>query len=226
MTESDDTVLRPRPSPSSPSAVRSATGPTPGPTLELTKSPPARPKPVAKPGPADTDTTSPSDTPKRRLTTGRAWIAVLSVLALGLLALDIWFFTIRSDNDDLASARTAAVANAKVRIPKMLSYSYKDISTFSTEAAKNATGQFRTSFNDLVKSVIVPAAKTSKIDTTATVKAIGIVRAQQDSVVLLAFIDQSTTTKTTTSARIDGSRVRVTMRHTGGTWLVADISPT
>lgn len=198
------------------------------PDSEDTPRPRPRPRPSAPAAPVTLTKTPAPDVPQARRPRRflRVWPVTLSLLAIVLLALNIWFFTIRSSNEDVESARSAAVSSAQSRLPKMLSYSYKTIATFARDAPTNATGKFRTSFAELVKSVIVPAATSNQIQTTASVKAIGVVRAQEDAVVLLALLDQSTTTKTKTAAQLDGSRVQVTMRHTGGQWLVADISPT
>jgi Mce-associated membrane protein len=61
--------------------------------------------------------------------------------------------------------------------------------------------------------------------TTATVKSAGVISAHPDSVTVLVMLDQTTTSKTTKGARVDGSRVRVEMTRTGGQWLVSNLVP-
>ena len=39
------------------------------------------------------------------------------------------------------------------------------------------------------------------------------------------MLDQTTTSKKTKGARVDGSRVRVVMTLTGGKWLVSSLTP-
>ena len=147
------------------------------------------------------------------------------MLVLALVAANIWLYVIRSGNDTIEQARHDASANARKRVPAMLSYTYKSVAAFATDAPKNATGAFKKDFAQLIRTVIAPAAEQQQLTTAATVKSVGVVEAHATRVVVLVLLNQTTSSKSIKTPRLDGSRLRVTMRASGGTWLVSELTP-
>ncbi|MBV8932886.1 MAG: hypothetical protein JO285_10100, partial [Kutzneria sp.] len=84
---------------------------------------------------------------------------------------------------------------------------------------------FHDEFSDLTRRVVAPAARDQQIVTKTTVAGSSVVSAQPEQVVLLMFLDQVTQTKSDPASRVDGARVRVTLRQVDGQWLVAELTP-
>jgi Mce-associated membrane protein len=152
-------------------------------------------------------------------------LTIVGVLVLGLLGLNIWLWTVRSDNSDTEQARHDALASARGRVTALLSYDYRQLDSYVRTAPDNTTGRFKTDFTALLTQIIAPAAKRKQVITTATVKQVGIVDASSDQVTVLVLLDQATKSKTERRGRLDGSRDRVVMRKVGGTWLIAALDP-
>lgn len=152
-----------------------------------------------------------------------ALTAAVAVVA-ALVAVNVWLALTRSDDDAAESARLAAVASARQRIPAMLSYDYRTIDHYLAVGPANTTGRFRTDFTQLVATVIAPAANREHVVTSTAVRAIGVTSAGADRVVLLVLLDQTTSNKTA-AHRHDASRDRVTMVHSGGSWLIGELTP-
>jgi Mce-associated membrane protein len=185
---------------------------------------PAEPAPTARPARAPS--------PDRPASWRWIVIAVGIVLVAGLVALNLWLSNVHSDRTsgqarigDVETSRTQALASARTRVPAMLSYSYKNVTSFAKDAPANATGKFRQDYARLISTVIAPAAKQQHIITRATVKSAGVIDAHTDQVDVLVLLDQTTQSKSSATGRIDGSRIKVSMRKAGGTWLVEDLTP-
>jgi Mce-associated membrane protein len=189
-----------------------------------------QPRPSPRPRPSADDPSWPApppDAPATAQTRTRfvVVLAVAGVLILGLIALNIWLWTVRSDNSDTEQARQDALRNAQQRVPALLSYDYRKLGSYVRTAPDNATGRFKTDFTSLVARVIAPLAKQKQVVTNATVKQAGIVDASADQVTVLVLLDQTTRSTASKTGQLDGSRDRVVMRKVGGTWLIAALDP-
>lgn len=72
---------------------------------------------------------------------------------------------------------------------------------------------------------MLPAAKAQQIVTKTEVAASSMVSAQDAKVVLLMFINRTTTSTSLAQPKLEGSRIRVTMQHSGETWLISQPDP-
>lgn len=156
--------------------------------------------------------------------------ATVTLVVLGLLvgagtAATAVFGRSAADHNAAATAMKAARDSAQSRVPKVLSYDYNTVDSEFPGATQNLTGTFRDDFAKLGSSVIIPAAHRDSIVTKATIVGTSVVSADRDKVVLLVFLNQSTTSTKYQGPRLDGSRVRVTMADAAGTWLISDITP-
>jgi Mce-associated membrane protein len=191
-----------------------------------------RPRPAAEdpswsapPPPPASSWSAPPPPPKARPRLPFVAIAIVGVIVLGLIALNIWLWTVRSDNSDTEQARRDALRNAQQRVPALLSYDYRKLGSYVRTAPDNTTGRFKTDFTSLVARVIAPLAKQKQVVTNATVKQAGIVDASADQVTVLVLLDQTTRSTASKTGQLDGSRDRVVMRKVGGTWLIAALDP-
>jgi Mce-associated membrane protein len=154
-----------------------------------------------------------------------ATLVVLGLLLSAATATTIVFALSAADHNATAAATRAACDSAQSRVPKVLSYDFNTIDKDFPAAAGNLTGKFRDDFGQLGSSVIIPAAHRDSIITKATVVGSSVVTADAGKVTLLLFVNQETTSSKYQGPRLDGSRVRVTMTDSAGTWLISDITP-
>jgi Mce-associated membrane protein len=193
-------------------AEPSTVPPGPRAALALVPPPAGRPSPPSRPP----STPRPSRPPRAR---GR-WLVAGLVLVLGAAGGASAWAGERANAADQAGrdGLGAAVGAAQA----LLSYDHRRVDADLAAAARHTTGQFRAEYTETSKTV-APMAKRYQAVVTASVKAASIVRATPDEVVALLFVDQSTRSTRVTGTKIDQARVRLTMRHTDGSWRVAKV---
>lgn len=144
-------------------------------------------------------------------------IAVLLLLTAGWL---LWDATSRRGAEN---AGRDAMAAAQQSIVAMGSYRPETAKESLTAAGDRLTGAFRDTYTQTVQTVVIPDATGKKMSSVVTVPAIGVVSAQRDRVVLLAYVNQVLTVGA--GAKPDAittpSRYRVTMDNVDGRWLIA-----
>lgn len=121
--------------------------------------------------------------------------------------------------------RADALAAGTRDVPTLLSYQAKNIDQDFESKYSLVTGSFRNQFEEVSKNTIIPAAKEQDLTTKAQVATAGVSAVDEESVTLLLFVNQSTTTKDDPSARLDGSRVQVVMHKVDDGWKVAGLTP-
>ena len=72
----------------------------------------------------------------------------------------------------------------------------------------------------LASELISPAATQQDTITKATVPDVSVISSTGNQVVVLVFVDQSTTDKTQKKAQANVSQIKATMEDVGGRWLV------
>ena len=120
----------------------------------------------------------------------------------------------RAEREALAAAQDAARA--------ALSYDHRTLEQDVAAAEELATGTFleeyRASTADLAEQ-----ARAGEAVVTAEVHAASVVSSSRTRVVVLLFVDQTTSRKDRDSPRVDQSRLRLEMRPVGGEWRVASL---
>ena len=139
------------------------------------------------------------------------------MLTAGLLALRA-----RSE-DRVEQARTAALAAAEAHAVDLLSYDYRHLDRDFARAGKALTGSFADDYATTTKKVVEPTALEVKAVVTAEVAASSVVRAAQNQVVVLLFVNQTTTSTRVEGPKVDLNRVRLTMTRVDGDWLVSKV---
>ncbi|MDV2477063.1 hypothetical protein F8M49_20170 [Rhodococcus zopfii] len=122
-------------------------------------------------------------------------------------------------------ARDQARDRATALIADVLSYDFTTVEAHFDEVLPQLGGDLRDRFDRVGREVVVPSAKDRQVVTTATVVESSVVSASPDTVALLFFVNQSTTSTDSAAPRLDGSRVRVVMSETGGTWVMTEMTP-
>ena len=164
-----------------------------------------------------------------RPTSGRAregvpsWLlAGLGVLAAGLVAAIAWTWTSTgAAAADDSGVRAAQVAAERAVVP-VLSYDYETLEADQREAQALMTGGYREEYDKLF-TVLEENAPRTRTKVSASVVASGVVRASDDRVQVLVFVDRPTTNKLNAEPVVYKDQVTVSMQRVDGEWLVDDL---
>ncbi|WP_299922998.1 hypothetical protein [uncultured Nocardioides sp.] len=153
-------------------------------------------------------------------------LAGLGVLAAGLVVATAWTWTRGVAPGDDPSVRDAQVAAERAVVP-VLSYDHESLKADQREAQALMTGGYREEYDKLF-TVLEENAPRTQTRVTASVVASGIVRASEDRVQVLVFVDRPTTNKLRAEPVVYKDQVTVSMQRVDGEWLVDDLttSPT
>ncbi|WP_406689799.1 hypothetical protein REH65_28065 [Saccharopolyspora sp. ID03-671] len=163
------------------------------------------------------DTGTPAK-PKRRPLVPLLVVAILLAATAGVAVLH----QRQAAATRLDEARAEATRAAAEHIPEVLGYSHDTLDRDLATAARAVTGPFARDYLELQRTAIRPAATRDRITTRTTLSALGVVTATDDEVVLLAFINQLTTSSRHPTPLIEGARIRVTLTRTPeNTWRIS-----
>ena len=153
-------------------------------------------------------------------------LAGLGVLAAGLVVATAWTWTQGAAAGDDSAARAAQVAAERAVVP-VLSYDYESLEADQREAQALMTGGYREEYDKLF-TVLEDNAPQTQTKVSASVVASGVVRASDDRVQVLVFVDRPTTNKLNAEPVVYKDQVTVSMQRVDGDWLVDDLitSPT
>lgn len=148
-------------------------------------------------------------------------LAGLGVLAAGLVAAVAWTWTSGESGGDGSAAREAQVAAERAVVP-VLSYDYQHLDADQQAATALMTGAYKDEYDKLF-AVLEENAPRTKTTVTAEVVASGIVRAADDRVQVLVFVDRPTTNKLSAEPTVYKDQVTLSMQRVDGEWLVDDL---
>ena len=123
------------------------------------------------------------------------------------------------------AARRQLMSDLKVSLPAALSYDYRHLDSDLSRALTGLTPRFATDYRKLFQTSITPTARRYQGVVTAEVVAVGVESAGRRSAQVLAFVNQTTTTRVLPAPRVDSSRVRVKLRRVDGHWRIDAIYP-
>ena len=178
------------------------------------------------PSSGTTSTASGTRSARRAIVTAVLAVALIAVVVIGAVFAVQYRNVIRTDH-----ARTAAIAAAERAAPVIFSYDYRHLDQDFSKAEAYLTGAFRGQYEKTTQTVVKPTALQYHGVVRATVAkpadgsaaAVSVVSAAPDQVVVLAFIDQSTTSTRVTGTQVDQNRVLLTLTHTAQGWLVSAV---
>ena len=190
----------------------------------------AEPTDEASPEPVQTDSGAEPD--ERDEPTGTAaagatpgvptWLlAGLGVLAAGLLVATAWMWTSADPAEAGSAARDAQVAAERAVVP-VLSYDYEHLDADQDAATALMTGSYKREYDKLF-AVLQDNAPQTRTKVTADVISSGIVRASDDRVQVLVFVDRPTTNKLSAEPVVYKDQVTLSMQLVDGVWLVDDL---
>ncbi|GAA1257439.1 hypothetical protein [Oryzihumus leptocrescens] len=199
-----------RTSPEAPTAAPAAEGPAATPAARVI------PPRAATPGEA---TAPPREaSPRARLL---AWVGLgLSLVALAVSLL-LWVESGRAA--DRRDGTRAATAAARTAVETMLSYDYKTFDQHTAQVDALLTGAFRTEFDNGTKQSVKPLAVANQAVVQARASEVGVMSASDNTVRVLAFVNQATTSAKLDRPQVDQNRVILTMSRVDGRWLVSKV---
>lgn len=150
---------------------------------------------------------------------------LVAALLVVVLAATAGLLVVRARGEDAAErARAAALAAAEQHAVTVLSYDHRRLDEDFARARSVLTGTFADDYAATTEKVVRPSAEQVKAVVTAEVAASAVVRAPSESrVVVLLFVDQTTTSTRLEGPKVDLNRVRMTMTRVGQQWLVSGI---
>ena len=151
-------------------------------------------------------------------------LLVAGVVVLALVLSAAAMMAKARGEDRTEKARTAAVAAAESRAVDLLSYDYRHLDRDFDRAQKGLTGQFAQDYAHTTESVVRPTAEEVHAVVKAEVVSSSVVRAAQNKVVVLLFINQTTTSTRVEGPQVDLTRVRMTLTRVDGDWKISAVT--
>lgn len=166
------------------------------------------------------DTATAGSSVARREVRSRWW-ALPALLLVAALVLVFANHRYTSDRNAASTAQTTVSSH----VAQLLTYNYKSISKELAAEQGWLTGDFRTTYSRLVTQQVLPVAQKTRLVTTASVAASGVVSSSHDHVQLLVFLDVTTQNTTLGQPRLTGSRVLVSAQYVDGSWRISAMNP-
>jgi Mce-associated membrane protein len=126
----------------------------------------------------------------------------------------------------ITNARFDAVAQARQRVAEVLTYSADTIDADIERARQATAGTFAQYYAPFAQRAIAPAVRQAGTSSIAVVSRAAAVSVGPETVVVVVFIDQRTSSKAQPEPRSMSSTARVTMTNVAGQWLISELTPT
>jgi Mce-associated membrane protein len=191
----------------------------------------SRPMPASEPVRTASPATRPAPpalaprTGRRPFSGGWPMVAalVLAALLVGLVVTAGLLGTRANDQGAVDRARDRALAAARTEAQAFLSYDYRTLDADFAKARGGLTGRFAGEYATTTQKVVRPTATQYKAQVKAEVISLGVVDARADQVVVIAFVDQTTTSSRLAGPKVDANRVRLTLVPVRGEWKVSAV---
>jgi Mce-associated membrane protein len=121
------------------------------------------------------------------------------------------------------AARTQGLAAARSAAGVVLAYDHRHLDRDFARASGLLTGEFAEEYAMTTKDSVRSLATKTRAVVRADVRSASVVSASPERVVVLLFVNQTTTSSRTSEPRTDLNRVRMTLERVGGRWLVSDV---
>jgi len=125
--------------------------------------------------------------------------------------------------DGLASTRSDALAAARAHAQTILSFDHRTLDADCARAGRVLARTFKSEYGETTDTVVRPSAEQYKVVVKAEVTAASVVRASENRVVVLLYVDQTTTSTRLEGPKVDLNRVRMTLVENDGNWLVSEL---
>jgi Mce-associated membrane protein len=154
----------------------------------------------------------------------RGLLAVVSaMLALGGAAGVTVLAVPTVDRMRAEEAGREAVPAVQDLTPKLLNFDYRTIDADIARAKSVTTGEYWA--QNALADTLRPAVVAQQATTRTVVQAAGVADTRPDRVVVLVFLNQTTTGKDLSAPRVDSRVARMTAAKVAGQWLLAGFEP-
>jgi Mce-associated membrane protein len=149
-------------------------------------------------------------------------LLVAGALALGLLGND----SVRDvqREKDVEQASRSAAATAERAAAAVLAYDHRSLETSRENAVRFLADDFAKEYTKTFDEVAGPTAERTRAVVTAEVQASSVVRASEDRVRVLLFVDQTTESSSNPTPQLSLNRVEMVMVREGDSWKVEEIT--
>jgi Mce-associated membrane protein len=151
------------------------------------------------------------------LTAALATLSLIAAVTVGTMGYKV------HRNDQAEAASSAALAAAQVATPAILSYDYRHLDADFAAARAHLTGKFADQYARTTSSVVRSTAQRYRAAVRATVAGASVISAAPNRVVVLLFVNQTTTSTRVIGPKLDLNRVRMTLLKVDGDWRVSDV---
>jgi Mce-associated membrane protein len=182
-------------------------------------------EPVTPPGwtPVATPPQPPPPAARKGLGGGLLAALVLTVLGVALLIAAVVVTQIRLHNANAESdARATALVAAKTFSAELSTYDYHHLDSDFGAVVNHSTGKFKTDFSKASKD-LEPLITKYQATSAGKVSAAGVSDATTDRATVIVFVDQTVRNTNSPQPRVDRNRLRLTLTHASGAWLVEKV---
>lgn len=158
---------------------------------------------------------------------GRSWLVSVAamVLSAAVLVTSLAMWRTVDDGRTLARNQAQAASAGRAIVEKMLGYDYKTFDKHTTEVSALLTGGFKDEFVQAATSTVKPLAVQNQAVVVAEASEVAVMSTpDQDTVTILAFVNQTTSSVKLDRPQIDQNRVILTLTQAGGRWLVSEVA--
>jgi len=124
-----------------------------------------------------------------------------------------------------SAALPSFVEEVEGHVVELLSYTPKDVRSRLDAEGAYLTDEFAKAFDELTRTVIAPDAVEHEVTVKAKAVDTGLSSSSDDKAELLVFVETTTTSSRLSEPRVDGARLRVSVRRIDGDWLITELDP-
>jgi Mce-associated membrane protein len=182
-------------------------------------------EPVTPPGWTPAANPAPAPPPAARKGLGGGLLAALVLTVLGVLLLiaAVVVTQVRLHNANaLSDARATALVSARTFAAELSTYDYHHLDRDFGTVVSHSTGKFKTDFSKASKD-LEPLITKYQATSAGDVSAAGVSDATTDHATVIAFVDQTVRNTNSPQPRVDRNRLRLTLTHASGSWLVEKV---
>jgi len=174
-----------------------------------------------------TDHTEPRT--RRFIRAGRAGWRVFSIVALTVataaLAVGVYFFVYRPDQQIDAAVSATAKKAAEDGTVAVLSYSPGNLTNDIAKAKSYLTGDFLEYYTHFTDQIFAAAAQQQQVTTTAQIVRAAVAEMHRDSAVVLLFVDKESSSKDSPAPVTKETTVKASMKKVNRSWLIEQFEP-
>lgn len=147
-------------------------------------------------------------------------LAVLAALSIALVAVVVVLGLQLRHHQQAEKARASGLTAARDAARVLFSYDYKQLDKDFGAGLALTTGGFHDDYANTTDKVVRPVAQQYQVVVKADVPEAAVVQASPGHVLVIVFVDQTTTRAGADTPKIDQSRIRMGLKRVGGKWLV------